>query len=231
MRNLLLTIIIVLAMANVAAAATLTLDSNTLYGMPGDTVGFGGTITATPDAYDTSTPFLVLNEVQFVLDLGTFPVGVFDPIITSNYVVIGPDSGNGEVNPYTQHFDLSQGTGIGSYQINTFQSVGDTATGNLVISYSEFNVSPNDPSFDPINDALAGGALLTLSTPVTVTVGAPSPSSSAAPEGSTLVMSLLGAGFVFLGLGRRVFDFPRGAFRIAASTRNPRRSGSPRRSK
>jgi hypothetical protein len=198
MRNLLLTLT-GLFIANAAVAATLTLDSNTLYGMPGDLVGFGGTITATPDAYDTSTPFLVIDDAEFILNAGTYPVGIFTPIITNNFVVIGPDEGNGEVNPYTQHFDASQGTGIGSYQINTFQSVGDQANGTLVISYSEFSVSPIDQSWNP-NDELAGGAVLTLTAPVTVIVGtAPSANSTATPEGSTFALCLLGLGLVYFG--------------------------------
>ena len=176
--------------------------------MPNDLVGFGGTITATPDVYDSSTPWLVINNVHFVLDTGSYPVGVFTPILTNNYVVIGPDTGNGEVNPYTQHFDTSQGTGIGSYQINSFQSVGDEATGNLVISYSEFDDSPNDPLFDPVNDALAGGAVLTLSAPVTVIVGPASTDLSAAPEASTYVLSLLG--LLCVGLYRARFRVARG---------------------
>jgi hypothetical protein len=168
--------------------------------MPGDLVGFGGTITATPDAYDASTPFLVINDAEFVLNAGTDPVGIFIPIITNNYMVIGPDAGNGEVNPYTQHFDASQGTGIGSYQINSFQSVGDQANGTLVISYSEFSVSPNDPSFDPINDPLAGGAVLTLTAQVNVIVGAaPVTNASVAPEGSPLALCALGVGLVCFG--------------------------------
>ncbi len=185
-------IIAALFMTNGAVAATLTLDSNTLYGMPGDLVGFGGTITATPDAYDTSTPWIVIDGADFVLDMGTYPVGVFTPIITNNFVVVGPNTGNGEVNPYTQHFDATLGTGIGSYEINSFQSVGDQANGTLVISYSEFSVSPNDSSFDPDNDSLADGAVLTLTAPVSVIVGEAGPASNAVPEGSTFVLSALG---------------------------------------
>ncbi len=214
MRNLLL-LTAAFLIANGATATTLTLDSNTLYGMPGDLVGFGGTITATPDAYDTSAPWIVIGGADFVLDTGTYPVGVFTPIITNNYVAIGPDTGNGEVNPYTQHFVASLGTGIGSYEINSFQSVGDEATGTLVISYSEFSVSPNDPSFDPITDALANGAILTISAPVTVIVGT-SPNSSDAPEASSFLLGVVGLGLV---LASRV---PRARSRIVPGPRaNP----------
>lgn len=205
-----LLIIAALFMTNGAVAATLTLDNSTLYGMPGDLAGFGGTMKATPDAYDASTPWIVLDGVDFVLDIGTYPVGVFTPIITNNFVVIGPDDGNGEVNPYTQHFDASLGTGIGSYEINSFQSVGDQANGTLVISYSEFSVSPNDPSFNPDTDSLAAGAVLTLSAPVSVIVGDAGPESPAVPEGSTFVLSALG---LMLVLASRV---PRAWSRIVA---------------
>ena len=42
--------------------------------MTGDLVGFGGTITATPDTYDTNTPWIVIDNADLVLDMGTYPL-------------------------------------------------------------------------------------------------------------------------------------------------------------
>lgn len=156
-----------------ARAATLTLDNPDLVGAPGDTVGWGFTLTSTPvqDGANTITPWLVVSSAAFVLDAGVFPVGVFTPFITSSFTVIGPDDQNGEVNPWSQPFDNAQQTGIGSDVINPFQSPGDLATGNIVLTFDEFRVSPNDSAFDPISDTIATG--LTLSAPASVLVAGP----------------------------------------------------------
>ena len=190
MRHLFFTLAATLTLAAAGNAATLTLDNSTLYGMPNDIVGFGGTITSTPDyTYDNgNTPFLVITSADFVVNPGTYPVGVFTPIIAQNYIVIGPDEGNGEVNPYDASFDLSQNTGIGSYQINSFQSIGDEATGQIVLTYDEYSVSPLDNSFDPATDGLAYGQI--LSADATVIVG--SAPAAAVPESSTTLLAGLG---------------------------------------
>lgn len=174
-------------------AATLSLDASTLYGLPGQTVGFGFAITSTPDAiYDRGNiPYLVITSADLQTDLGSYPVGVFTPFLATSFTVIGPDAGGGEVNPFSQHFDDSLMTGIGSYAINAFQAIGDMAQGNIVLTYDEYSVSPNDPGFDPTLDTLLNGQLLTA--PVTVIVGT-APASVPEPAAPLLIGIGLAAG-------------------------------------
>src|SRR3954467_9392729 len=131
--------VLALVVAVSAPAASLTLDNPNLVGQPGAVVGWGFTLSNSPD-------WIIISNADFVLDFASNPVGVFTPIITSNFVVIGPSTGNGETTPWTQSFDNNLQTGVGSYTINSFQSSGDFATGQIVLTYDEFSVSPNDPS-------------------------------------------------------------------------------------
>jgi hypothetical protein len=163
--------------AGTAAAATLTLDNPNLLGQPGDIVGWGFTLSNSPD-------WIVISNAVFDLNLGSNSIGVFTPFITNNFVVIGPDDGNGELDPWMQSFDDNLQTGIGSYAINSFQSPGDSAVGNIVLTYDEFSVSPNDPSFDPTIDTVANG--LTVSAPASVSV----PPQASVPEPGSLLLAL-----------------------------------------
>lgn len=170
-----------------AGAATLTLDSSALYGPPGATVGWGFTIQSTPidDNGATITPWLIVTFADFVPDPGVYPVGIFTPYITlfpNNTTVIGPDTGNGELNPWSQTFDQALMTGIGEYDINSFQLPGDQVTGSIVLDYDEFRVSPNDPSFNPDTDTIATGQTLAAAASVKVT-----------PEPGTLSLLALAA--------------------------------------
>ena len=151
--------------ATAGSAATLTLTSSTLFGTPGDTVSWGFTFESTPidDGGVPIVPWLMVSFANFVPDPGVDPVGVFTAIITDPaYIgtVIGPDAGNGEVNPWTGTF--------GSYAINDFQSSGDAVTGTLVLRYDVYRTSPIDPSFNPDFDTVAVGETLRLAAAVDV---------------------------------------------------------------
>jgi hypothetical protein len=161
-------------------------DTGDLFGLPGDTVGWGFSLLSTPilDGSTTIPVWLVVSNVDFVPDAGVFPVGVFTPFMTNTFTVIGPDDGNGEVNPWTQAFDPINQTGVGSYIINSFQNIGDTVTGNIVVTFDEYSTSPLDPAFDPTLDLVQSS--LTVSAEASVTVG------QAAPEPATWLFSLTG---------------------------------------
>src|SRR5262249_7328190 len=135
-------------------AATVVLNQAALAGLPDETVGWGFTITADPNQW------ILITHADFVPDPGFNPVGVFTAFITqppNSNIVVGANSGNGEVNPWTQAFDNALLTGIGSYHINDFQSLGDRVEGAIVLSYDAYSRSPNDPAFDPTSDILALG--------------------------------------------------------------------------
>jgi hypothetical protein len=178
-----------------ASATTLSLDNPNLVGNPGDTVGWGFTLTSTPVSTPDGeiTPWLVVSDVDFVLDPGVDPVGVFTPFLTLNFQVIGPDTGNGELNPWSQTFDAGLETGIGAYTIDDFQLPGDLATGSIVVTYDEFSVSPNMPDFNPDTDTLATS--LDVSAPASVLVAdTPEPSSFLLELGAGLCVLLLRRG-------------------------------------
>jgi hypothetical protein len=97
------------------------------------------------------------------------PVGVFTPWITLAFQPVGPDTGNGELNPWSENFDAFLLTGIGSYAIDDFQIPGSSASGEVVLTYDLFRVSPNDPSFNPITDTIANGLTVSAEASVLVT--------------------------------------------------------------
>lgn len=179
MKNIYAVLLFAGAMLSTAPAATLTIpNAGALIGAPGDLVGWDFTIESTPvqDGAGTITPWLLISYVEFLPDPGFFPVGVFAPYLTlpqNSAVVVGPDSGSGEVNPWSQTFHATLQTGLGEYLINDFQSPGDQVTGRIVVYYDAYRVSPNSASFDPGTDTLEVG--LSMSAPVSVTVAGDAP--------------------------------------------------------
>lgn len=163
-----------------ARATTFTLDGGgALWGAPDATVGWGFTLTSTIiDDNGSYVPWLLVNSVDFVPNPGQFPVGIFTPYMTvspNSSIVIGPDGGNGEVNPWTQAFNSALLTGVGEVHINSFQALGDQVQGRIVVSYDIYRKSPNDPTFDPITDTVLVGQQLFADASVTVADSAPSP--------------------------------------------------------
>src|SRR3982751_981818 len=108
MKTAFILISILIAVAAIGSAASLLLTPSALTGQPDDITGWGFTITENLD-------WIVITNASFVLDGGVLPVGVFTPFISNAFAVVGPDRGNGEVNPWTQTFDNALQTGIGSY--------------------------------------------------------------------------------------------------------------------
>jgi len=159
----------------VAGAATLTFPgASALQGLPDTTVGWSFRIESTPilDGGNLITPWLLITFADFVPDAGFNPVGLFTPFITqppNSNAAIGPNTGNGEINPWIQPFNEALFTGIGSYHINDFQMAGDQVMGMIVLHYDLYRASPNDPAFDPTTATLAVGQTLSAPTSVTVT--------------------------------------------------------------
>ena len=194
MRNT-ITLAFLLAGAAASHAATFLLNPAVLSGLPDSTVGWGFTIQSTPivDGTNTMTPWMLITFADFVPDPGSNPVGVFTAFITqlpNSNTVIGPDSGNGEINAWSQSFDPVLITGIGSYHINDFQSFGDQVTGAIEVLYDLYRVSPNDPSFNPDSDLIATNQSLNAAASITIV----------SPEPGTL--GLLAAAFLCISSGR-----------------------------
>jgi hypothetical protein len=188
-----ITMLALIALGNLAwadTAPTLTLDpaNGALSGTPGSTVGWGFTIA-------NSTNFLLITSSDFCVGPISSPcsngLGTYTDFIASNqFVVVGPLPESSSV---TQAFDNSLLTGIGSFLINSTANPGDSVSGQIVLTYDLFSVSPNAPNFDPIADTISIGNFLTASASVSV------PSTTAPEPGTGL---LFGYGLIaFAGLG------------------------------
>lgn len=137
---------------------TLTLDpiNGEISGDPGDTTGWGFTITNDSD-------YLVVTSSEFdtTSDIGTYT----DFISSDNFIVVGP---NPESTSVSQTFDPVNLTGVGSFTINPTANPGDSATGQIVLTYDLFSVDPNDPSFDPDADLISTDNILSADASVVV---------------------------------------------------------------
>ncbi len=160
-----------LAVACLAApAATLVLEpaSGAINGNTGNTVGWGFTVTHTPNwIVITSASFCAgtsgVQTACIPMALGTFT----DYISTQSLVLVGPSPNSTAV---TQTFDSGAQTGIGGFQII---AASGQATGQIVLTYDVFSRSPDDPAFDPDTDTVSTDNFLTAS--ASVTAAAPPP--------------------------------------------------------
>jgi hypothetical protein len=157
-------------------------------GLPGQTVGWGFTIT-------NSSDFVVVSSSDFcvgpIMSPCADPLGTYTDFIGPEFIVVGPPPESSSV---TQVFDDVLQTGIGSLAISAGASMGALASGEIVLTYDLFSVSPNDPNFDPDTDTLANG--LSLLAPASMSVG-----SQPMPEPATL--ALLGVALAGLAVARR----------------------------
>jgi hypothetical protein len=173
------------------AAPLLTLDppSGAIFAAAGETTGWGFTLTNTTD-------FLLVNGADFCEGPITSPcsnaLGTFADFLgpRATLLVVGPAPENPSV---TEAFDLGFQTGVGSFTVNGGALIGDTVSGQVVLTYSLYSRSPNDPNFDPTTDALFNGDSFTLTSEASVTV-------VALPEPGTSV--LLGSAILILGFPR-----------------------------
>jgi len=151
---LLLTAALLLPAAH--AGAIFTPTPSTISGAPGDTVGWGFTIS-------NDTNYLLITSADFT---PATPLGTFTDFIGQfNFIVVGPSP---ESNSVSQTFDPSALTGVGSFLISSSATPGSVITGLLTLTYDLFSVSPNDPNFDPDTDTISNGNVLTSAAEVDV---------------------------------------------------------------
>jgi hypothetical protein len=167
---------LLLSAATAHAGPILTLQpGDSIFGMPGSTIGWGFTLAPDP---------------QFAVSIiGSFLTGETDPSIGSYSDIAsylgGPSEGLLQPGgpswtaPFVFNTDPSQETGLGSFEINPDAIPGHSDSGSILVEYETFEFTP----------ACMGCyvASSVLDAPFTVTVGdAPEPSTS------TMVLGILG---------------------------------------
>ena len=185
---LVVTSLLLMTMAGTAQAQTsLTLDpvTGSRAGYPGATVGWGFTLV-------NDTDYLLATGADFVLDPASPVIGTFADFSGYQSFVVGPSP---ETPQWQQTFDAWAHTGIGSFTVDPDAVAGLVAFGNIVLTYDLYNLSPNDPSFDPESNLISTGNHLVA--PASVTV-------AAVPEPSTFLLLGCGlAGIFWKGRKRR----------------------------
>jgi len=162
--------------------------SGSVSGAPGSTVGWGYTLTNS-DASD----WLVLTSSNF---MPSTSLGTYMDFTQFNFIVLGPSP---ESSSLTQSFNPMSQTGIGSFTISGSATPGDSAMGNIVITYDLFNQDPNDPNFDPDRSLITPDNRLSAAATVNAA------GTATVPEPTSLVLlgtCLLAAGRKLVGRSR-----------------------------
>jgi hypothetical protein len=146
-------------------------------GSPGQTVGYGFTITNT-------TPYYLLFDNSYFCEPSQDPefttctqsLGTYQDYIANNFTEVAPMSS------LSESFNANTMTGFGAYDISPTAMVGATDSGNLVATYMEYQG-------DPFNGGTQASLDIELSAPASVTVIPV----SATPEPSSAILAALGA--------------------------------------
>jgi hypothetical protein len=146
-------------------------------GSPGQTVGYGFTIT-------NSTPYYLLFDASYFCEPGQDPefttctqsLGTYQDYIAANFTEVAPMSS------LSESFNANTMTGFGAYNISPTAMVGATDSGNLIATYMEYQGDPlNGGTPVPPGD-------IELSAPASVTVIPV----STTPEPSSWTLAMLG---------------------------------------
>jgi hypothetical protein len=149
-------------------------------GLAGQTVGWGFTLS------NSGPDFLLVTGTSFVpaplSSFGTF-TDLLSPQVTAGatFLVIGPAP---ETPSLQEVFDPVLHTGVGELTLS--KTAAGSVSGNIVVNYALFSVSPNNPNFNPDTDTIVPDA--SISAPAGAAIS---------PEPGTLVL-LSGAGLVCL---------------------------------
>lgn len=112
--------------------------------------------------------WLVVTGSQFTPNI---VLGTYEDFIGPSFVVVGPSP---DLTSVSQSFDPDLFTGTGAFTIDPLAGVNSTATGQIVLSYDLYKVSPNDSNFDPFLDTVSLGNTFAANAKVQV-VAAPEP--------------------------------------------------------
>jgi len=175
-----LSVVALLVLSTTLSAQALLVDlspvSGDVNGYPGSTVGWGYTATN-----DSLIDWILLTASDF----SPLPSwGAYQDFIPVNFVLLAPAGNPGD--SWTESFNVLTQTGVGSFLIDSLANPGDTATGNISISFDRYDGDPT------IGGNYLGTGTAQASASVTV---------DAVPEPSTFF--LLGGGLAGLLWVRR----------------------------
>jgi len=160
---------LMLSVLRLHAAPVLNLNpSSEISGTPGQSVGWGFTIT-------NDTDYLVVESFGF--QGSSTSLGTFTDFSQYNFIDVGPAPDESPTE--TQLFSLTSRTGIGSFQISPSAQPGIT-TGAITMTYDLYSSDP------VINGGTPIGPSITLSVPASIVVNA-----APVPEPSTFGLLLL----------------------------------------
>ena len=191
-RMLVIGLFLLAGCASMAFGDTVTLTlipaNGMISGRPGQTVGWGFTLT-------NDTDYLLVTAADFCSDVNCFnhpSDGSFTDFIAQfNFIVVGPPP---EKSTVSQPFNASLLTGVGSFLVSPSATPGELIAGLIVLTYDLYSVSPNDPNFNPNIDTISTGNLISTDAEVKV---------STIPEPGTLLLLLSGLGLSWLARLRR----------------------------
>jgi hypothetical protein len=172
------------AAAPLRAGPVLTLlPSGDLSGGPGDVLGWGFSITNDANYIEISGAFFCTGVVNYPSSCGSPLLGTFEDYISNfNDIIVGNPTGT---DPATVSylFDITAQTGIGSFTVDPGAG-GGTDSGEIVLSYYEYDLDPNDPD----RNRLGGEQYMSAEASVDVV---PEPATAGMLGGALLIMALV----------------------------------------
>ena len=191
MKNLFALFLLGAALSPAAVMIQLDPPSGGLTANPGQTVGWGFTVTS-PDNY------FVPSAVNFVPASGD---GIFTDLLAPRLTTFISGPAPGASPSVTEAFSLINGTGLASFTVNNGVPLGTLINGNILVDYDLFAVSPNDPGFDPDAHYLGAGQTISLDASILVR----NTPTGEVPEPSAAILVLGGASWLILRrrFGRR----------------------------
>lgn len=120
-----------------SASPVLTLDpsSGSISGLPGDTVGWGFTLTSDDTEWISVVTTSLINESNPALGFYTDTAGLFGGPMNA---VLAPGAA-----PWVMSFDALNQTGLGAYTIDPSAPIGAMDAGMIDLNYETFSADPN----------------------------------------------------------------------------------------
>jgi hypothetical protein len=137
----------------VLGPALTLLPSGELSGEAGDVLGWGFSITNDANYIEISGAFFCTGVVNYPSSCGSPLLGTFEDYISNfNDIIVGNPTGT-DLATVSQLFDITAKTGIGSFTVDPGAVVG-TDSGEIVLSYYEYDLDPNNPDANLLDNGM-----------------------------------------------------------------------------